>query len=208
MNHSLDEQEKRILGDLLARGRMTFQEVVTLGSNRQRARDRLDNLKEKELVAEENRDTWRRGQKLWIVPTEKGKKWIVERVTEDMKETCRILQVLVESASTPEKVFKMKKAANLVPKEALKREPSLLYPSDLHEMLAHKWAIIGPLWDIVKGLVRILVQIESPIGYTETLSNVEIRFSEEGEPLLKLCPGIPPSIRYSPSPESLSKGKN
>lgn len=211
MPNVTDERIVKCLIKLISRGSMSFQELATsqvLSSNRNKTRECLTFLVDQRYVKQLSKD-WRKGQILWIVPTAKGKKWLVEKVAKDIKETCRNLQVLVQSTSTlaqssftPEKIFKLKEAGTWVPKELWKKTPRVLSASEFHKMQAQKQSTIAPLWDVVKELVRILVQIQLPVGYTENLDNVLIQFTVEGEPLLTLQPDRSPPH----PPESMLKG--
>lgn len=73
--HELGEEDLTIMRALWERLGMTYQEIANLDGNRNRnrARQRLDELVKQELVEEEGRSDWRKGKKLAYSLTYRGR---------------------------------------------------------------------------------------------------------------------------------------
>jgi len=181
MNHSLDQKEMIFLGKLLVIGRMTFQQISILGGNRRKAQERLGNLKKQGLVAEENRDVWRRGQKLWFVLTDKGIKLLTQRTIDDLGELCSRLQIIITQAK-PKQHRRWREAGHLHPSQEMFKR-GYMTQDELGRHFEHQDRMFRPLRDVLYQVAKMQVKVEGPIYASEDLSNVSISF-KDGIPVM------------------------
>jgi len=88
----IEEKTKKMLLALTEAEKMTYQQIVNLGFNRNYARKRLNELIEQSFIHEEGRKTWKPGKKLFYSITSKGRKEVLNLTLNNINEGLTVIQ--------------------------------------------------------------------------------------------------------------------
>jgi len=184
---------------LLREGRLSFQQIVDLGLfNRNRTRRRLNSLIEVEVVREENRDRWRRGQKLWFVLTEKGKSILLEKVLDSVLENIKMIDVLTSGMlSEPERLEEWKETAQKEVREIVKAE-DLTLEEKVQRSMKTREAYFGAFKKALRNMHQIALNLAPQNVRKSLIGEVYVCVTEKGvitavseDELLAWAPEVP-----------------
>lgn len=181
----LIDEEIWTLTELANRNRLNFAQIFVSGAaghNRNKVRKRLNNLIDRRLIDSENKTSWRKGQKLWFILTEKGRDYLIKRNMVDIQVFSLKLQKLIGELSIAQ-LRKWRHKGVLISEDSFKR--GYLTPEEFQELLEHKATTFGPLWEVFKGIAKILVKVEGLWQAYDDLGNVTIGL-KNGEPYLQV----------------------
>jgi predicted ArsR family transcriptional regulator len=181
-NKGLKSEDLTILNALLRKPRLTFQEIIDLKEfNRNQTRKRLTTLIKKRLIKEENKKSWRQGQKLYFALTQKGRELLWTHTLDSVKVSLEMIDILAsEALSRPKELAALREEARHAI-HTIATDESLSFEESAQQTAKTREAYFGPFRKALETMHQITLKLFTPRAAARTLlADAYISINEEG----------------------------